>query len=92
MFVQMTYGLSPFWEVRGHLAESRKWCDVELTLAPRLPPAMEARAWLHDGSLACHIGEYERTKTSATRALGLFREVGDRFHEGRCLHLESIGA
>ncbi len=92
MFVQMTYGLSPFWEVRGHLAESRKWCDAELALAPRLSPAMEARAWLHDASLAWQIGENERTKTSTTRALGLFREVGDRFHEGRCLHLESIGA
>ena len=54
VFVQMTYGLALFWEVRGHLAESRKWCDVELTLAPRLPPAMEARAWLHDASLAWH--------------------------------------
>ena len=92
MFVQMTYGLSLFWEVRGHLAESRKWCDVELTLAPRLPPTLEARVWLHDASLAWHIGEYERTRTSARRALGLFREVGDRFHEGRGLHLESIGA
>jgi predicted ATPase/class 3 adenylate cyclase len=91
-FVRIAYGLSPFWEVRGHLAESRKWCDVELTLTSQLPPAMEARAWLHDASLAWHVGEYERTRASATRALELFREVGDRFHEGRCLGLESIGA
>jgi predicted ATPase/class 3 adenylate cyclase len=92
MLVQMTFGLLPFWEVRGHLAESRKWCDVELTLAPRLAPAMEARAWLHGASLAWRVGEYDRTRTSAKRALGLFREVGDRFHEGRCLGIESIGA
>ena len=39
-----------------------------------------------------HIGEYERTRTSATRALGALPPGRRSVPRGRCLHLESIGA
>ena len=70
--VQLTFELHRFWEVRGLLAESRRWCDFGLTVAPRLPPALEARVWLHDAALGWRMGEYSHARTSAARALGLF--------------------
>jgi tetratricopeptide (TPR) repeat protein len=86
--VQLMFGLRSFWEVRGHFAESRRWCDVGLTLAPRLPPALEARVWLHDASFGWRTG----SRTSALRALTLYRQVGDRYHQALCLHLASNAA
>jgi predicted ATPase len=90
--VQLTAGLVRFWETRGHVAEGKSWCDIGLTLAPQLPPALEARAWLSAGSLLWHLDENQRSRESATRALALFRQIGDRYHEARSLHVASIGA
>ncbi len=90
--VQLTAGLVRFWEVRGHVAEGKIWCDIGLTLAPQLPPAFEARVWLSAGSLLWHLDEYQRSRESATRALALFRQIGDRYYEARSLHVASIGA
>ena len=67
--VKLMFGLRAFWDVRGHFAESRRWCDVGVTLAPRLPPALEARVWLHDASFGWRTGN----RASALRALTLFR-------------------
>jgi tetratricopeptide (TPR) repeat protein len=90
--VQLTAGLVRFWETRGHVAEGKIWCDIGLTLAPQLPPALEARAWLSAASLEWHLDANERTREAATRALALFRQIGDRYHEAQCLNVASIGA
>ena len=86
--VRLTAGLVSFWGIRGHLAESRRWCNVGLALAPELPPALEARVWLHDAALGWHVGE----SASALRALALVRQVGDPHYEAACLHVASNAA
>ena len=90
LLVQLTAGLVRFWEVRGHVAEGRAWCDIGLTLVSQLPPALEAHAWLNAAALDWHFDEYEAARESALRALALFREVGDRYYEARCLSVASI--
>ena len=78
--------------MRGHLAESRRWCDVGLTLAPRLPPALEARVWLHDASLAWRMGDNGEREPRRHARSELFRQVGDRYHEAGVSTLASIAA
>ena len=90
--VQLTAGLVPFWERRGYAAEGKSWCDIGITLAPQLPPALEAQVWLGEATFLWHLDEYQRARESATRALALFRPIGDRYHEARSLHVASIGA
>ena len=91
-FAQLTVRLSVFWETRGYLMESKRWNDAALTLAPELPPALEARVWLHAASLGWHFAEPERARASAARARELFREVGDRRSEARCLVAAALAA
>lgn len=85
--VELMFELRGFWDVRGHLAESRRWCDVGLTLVPQLPPALEARVWLHDAFL-----RWTDDRTSAERALKLFRQIGDRHLQAMCLQAASNAA
>jgi predicted ATPase/DNA-binding SARP family transcriptional activator len=89
---QLTVRLVGFWDTRGHLMESKQWNDSALTLAPELPPALEARVWLHAASLGWHFAEPERAQKSAARALELFRQLGDRSHEARCLQAAALAA
>jgi predicted ATPase len=90
--VQLTAGLVRFWERRGHVAEGKSWCDIGLTLAPQLSPALEAQVWLNAATLLWRLDEYQRARESATRALALFRQIGDRYNEACSLHVASIGA
>ena len=90
--VQLTTGLVRFWEVRGYAAEGKSWCDHALTLVPQLPPALEAQVWHGEATFLWHLAEFDRARESATRALALFRQVGDRYGEARSLHVASIGA
>jgi predicted ATPase/class 3 adenylate cyclase len=90
--VQLTAGLVPFWVQRGHIAEGKSWCDIGLTLAPQLPPALEAQVWLNAASLLWHLDEYQAARESATRALALFRQIGDRYNEANSLSVASISA
>jgi predicted ATPase/class 3 adenylate cyclase len=90
--VQLTAGLISFWEIRGPVTEGKRWCDIALPLAPQLPPVLEARVWLNAASLEWHLDECEQARESAARALALFRQVGDEYHEARCLHVASIAA
>ena len=89
---QLTVRLAAFWETRGHLIESKRWNDAALTLAPELPPALEARVWLQAASLGWHFAEPEPARASAARARELFRQVGDRRSEARCLQAAALAA
>ena len=88
---QLTVRLSAFWETRGHLMEA----SAERLCAGAhadLPPALEARVWLHAADLGWHFAEPERARESAARALELFRQVGDRRSEARCLQAAALAA
>jgi predicted ATPase len=90
--VQLTAGLVHFWVRRGHVAEGKSWCEIGLTLAPQLPPALEAQAWLSAASVMWYVDENRRAREYATHALELFRRIGDRYHEARSLATAAIGA
>ena len=70
---------------------ARGWCDIGADARVSAPSCARGAA---SGSMRLpwtwHLDEYERARESATRALALFRQVGDRYHEARSLHVASI--
>jgi predicted ATPase len=77
--------LAPFWRVRGHAREGRRWLSELLDGAEHLPIDLRARARYEVGWLAVSQGDYERGVGELDTALGLFRASDDQVGRARCL-------
>ncbi len=64
-----------FWELRGRLAEGRRW--VEACLAGRPPGHLRARLLDGLGMLAWRQADYEAAQAAMTESLGLVVAAGD---------------
>jgi predicted ATPase/class 3 adenylate cyclase len=78
-------GLCPFWQMRGHLTEGRRW--LASVLAGSAGAANETRslALLCAGALAWRQGDAVPARTLFEEALALSRALGDRPGTGRAL-------
>jgi predicted ATPase/transcriptional regulator with XRE-family HTH domain len=93
--LRLAVALWPFWWVRGHLSEGRRWLEGLLVRAARgegtAPVAPSARAgglnWA--GALAASQGDYRRAVELSEEGLALCREIGDR--SGSAFALNSLG-
>ncbi len=81
---RLGWALWPFWWVRGHHREGRRWMEVLLELDP--PAAFRAVALLVAGQMAYAQGDYEACKEYASESLELAREVGDTARVAHAVH------
>ncbi len=67
----------PFWNMRGHIEEIRRWSEFVLTSAANGPPALRARVLQGAGGQALAQGHSERGRILLEEAGAVFRELGD---------------
>jgi predicted ATPase/DNA-binding XRE family transcriptional regulator len=69
--------LRVFWEVRGHIAEGRRWLEQALTLGGAATPQLEGKAFQIAGQLALEQHDLPAALTLLERSLSLGRTAGD---------------
>jgi ATP/maltotriose-dependent transcriptional regulator MalT len=73
----VVYRLFFFWVIRGHASEGLDWYE-RVVAVPSLPPSVEATALIGAAVMRYTQAEFEKSRTAATRALGLASSADDR--------------
>jgi predicted ATPase/class 3 adenylate cyclase/DNA-binding NarL/FixJ family response regulator len=92
--LRLAGALVPFWHIRGHLSEGRRWLEAALALAGSGAGTRMAKAApqpgtghraalarvLHGAGLLAHMqGDYLAARALYEESLALRRELGDRY-------------
>ncbi len=75
--LRLAASLRPYWEVRGHLEEGRRWLAAALAGHDPAPTALRAKAVGVSGTLAFHSGDLTSAEVYFSETLELFRRLGD---------------
>lgn len=78
--------LGRFWEVRGHVAEGRRWLDVAARQNPGASPSVRAMAANSAGLLAFRARDYAAARTIYEVSLAVHWDMGDRLGSAGVLH------
>ena len=84
LVVRMAWNLWPYWWIRGHQNEGRRWVEGALERGRDLSAGELAKANFVAGAMAVIQGEYEAARERARASVDLARQVGDR-------HIEATG-
>jgi predicted ATPase/class 3 adenylate cyclase len=76
--LQLAGAVGRFWEVRGHLAEGRRWLRDILKASPAAPTAERARALKAAGNLSLGQGDYESARASYEEGLVIWQQLGNQ--------------
>jgi predicted ATPase/DNA-binding SARP family transcriptional activator len=88
--LQLASSLRPFWEVRGHLDEGRRWLEQGLAAGgTEIPLPLRAKSIGVTGTFAFHAGDFDLARERFSDTLRLFRELGD--DEGIARELSDLG-
>lgn len=79
-------GLARFWQVRGHVAEGRRWVEATRPLHADAPVAARASAASTGGLLALRAGDLDAARTLYEESLALYWEEDDRLGCASVLH------
>ena len=87
---RLVAALWQFWEIRGYLAEGRRWADEFLSRAgEHLAPSPRARVLLGGGALASRQGDRSNARAMLEESLRLFQSIGDQW--GVAWALDNLG-
>jgi predicted ATPase/class 3 adenylate cyclase len=75
--------LGPFWLLRGHLSEGRRWLDDVLACSGSAPLAPRAEALVAMGELVRAQGDYAEARERYLAGLALFQDLSDRRGQAR---------
>ena len=84
--LELAVALMPFWEVRGYVAEGRRWIDGARVAAHGADPELVVRSLLASGELAQAERDFGAARPAYDGALGLARQLGDRGLEADALY------
>src|SRR4051794_2565782 len=84
--VEIAWGPSFFWLIRGHAAEGLRWYEHNLRLSS-LAPLTESKALLGAAVMYYAQGEHERSRAALMDALPLARAAGDQDLIAQIAHL-----
>ncbi len=92
---RMATAMARFWELRGYLAEGRRWIE-EATAREGIDPAVRGRALNRAAALASRQGDYRGAIAFYERAQSLFETAGDTAGlaetlQGLSMQLDSVG-
>jgi predicted ATPase/DNA-binding CsgD family transcriptional regulator len=82
---RLAAALWPFWWMRGHVAEGRRWLEITLARYDEAPDELRLRALEGLGTLTGWQGEYEQATARLDEALRLARAFGDEYSLARVL-------
>lgn len=77
LLARLALALAPFWTLRGHEAEGRRWLERALSQADGDPLEVRARLWRAAGLAAMLQGDRSRARTALGTALHLQEELSD---------------
>jgi predicted ATPase/class 3 adenylate cyclase len=81
----------PFWHMRGHLGEGRRWLEAALGPGAPVPGPIHARALCWAGLLAWLQGDLVAGRARLEASAAQLREPGDRWWRGYALsHLSAV--
>jgi predicted ATPase/DNA-binding SARP family transcriptional activator len=83
--VRLAGALEDFWRMGGHLTEGRQWLDAVLSAAPADRSSARAYAFFGAGRLAWGQGEFARATELTENALGIFRDLGNKWGTARSM-------
>jgi predicted ATPase/DNA-binding CsgD family transcriptional regulator len=84
--LRLVVALEPFWRIRGHLGEGRKWVEDALAASGGLgATAARARALDAAARLALHQAQAASARAWLEASLAIWRELGDRAGVQACL-------
>jgi predicted ATPase/DNA-binding CsgD family transcriptional regulator len=86
----MTGAMGLYWRVRGRLAEGVALTEQSLAAAPSDPSPAQALALATQSVLQFWLGDFARTRSSATAALAMGTAIGDT--RSQALALSRLGA
>jgi non-specific serine/threonine protein kinase len=89
--LQLAAALYPFWNLRGHFGEGRRWL-AETVTAPLAEPTLRIDGMLAIAGLAALQGDNTAAQTHAEQAWALARAHGYAFGEYRAQFLLGIAA
>ncbi|HVE91990.1 MAG TPA: tetratricopeptide repeat protein [Actinomycetota bacterium] len=89
--LRMSAALTQFWR-RDRWSEGNVWIDRSLDAAPDAPLEWLARACEMPGRPAVIPVDADQSTLRLERALAIYRDLGDRAGESRCLMYMSYGA
>jgi predicted ATPase/class 3 adenylate cyclase len=67
----------PFWKLRGHHGEGRRWLEQALDMSPDVPAAVLAHALRGAGDLAAGQSDYDRARDHLERSLLITEQIGN---------------
>ncbi len=88
--LRLVGALGPFWLARSHLDEGSHRLEAALPKAPTAPDSIKAKALLWLGTIARHLGDYQKVLDTNTRSLELYQNLGDAW--GTAFSLRNLGA
>ncbi|HUM69820.1 MAG TPA: protein kinase, partial [Chloroflexota bacterium] len=71
----LAVALTPFWRLRNHLAEGRRWLDSMLPVAHTAPRPLQAAAYRAAGTLAHYHQDYPAAETQLQTSLALWQNL-----------------
>ena len=84
--LRLATALMPFWRVRGHLSEGRRWLEDALARSGDAPAPLRAKALETAATFPFRQGDYQRARTLTEESLALYRKLGDSVNVARMLH------
>ncbi|QNN52943.1 ATP-binding protein [Nocardioides mesophilus] len=84
--LRMAGALGDYWYHHGLLSEGSGWLERALAAVPEPPADAEARALRELGIMREQRQDLDRAAELLTRAMQLYREMGDRAGEAKCLN------
>jgi predicted ATPase/class 3 adenylate cyclase len=90
LMLRLTLALRPFWTVRGHWLEGRRWLEAALTVRGPVPSRMRAQALDAVVRIAVHQSDRDpQVLARAEESLALFRALRDK--RGIASALKNVG-
>jgi non-specific serine/threonine protein kinase len=74
---RLAASLRPFWRMRCHFTEGRRWLNVALAKTADLPASLHIQLLWSAGTMSSHQHDYAAARPQFERALALARETGD---------------
>lgn len=89
--LRLAAALGPYWQRRGHFSEGRQRLRLALS-ANQEPSLARATALVEAASLAFFQCDYHEMLEHAQKALGLYRQAGDRWGAAYALGKQGLAA
>jgi predicted ATPase/DNA-binding SARP family transcriptional activator len=83
--IRLALALRWFWVIRGELSEGKRVFDGAVARSESGDPALHAQTLANGSVFPYRLGDFEEARAGWTKALEIFRQLGDTPEVGRCL-------